>query len=94
MTGSTALCSRHSLLKRNSSPAPRLRALSWLKLGQKPALTVTNVLRPSYQPAASWVGEVEPEAAVVPGRISIRSMGTPRSWISARSSSLETALDR
>ena len=62
MVGSTALWSRHSLLNRNSRPAPRFRALIWLKSGQKPALKVTKVLRPSCQPAASWVGEADPAA--------------------------------
>jgi hypothetical protein len=81
------------LLKRNSSAAPRLPALTWLKSGQNPALKVTKVLRPSCQPAASWVGEVAP-ALARPGRISMRSIGTPRSWISVRSSSLERALDK
>jgi len=92
--GSTLLMKRHSRLKRNSKLAPKFRLLNWLKSGQKPALKVRKVLRPICQPAAICVGTSPSPLALTPGRISIRSIGTPKSWISARSSSLESALEK
>jgi hypothetical protein len=80
MVGSTELWNFHSRLKRNSRLAPRFLTPTSLKSGQKPALKVRKVLLPICQPAASCV-RVPPPVGVLetPGRISIRSIGTPMS---------------